>query len=160
VSAHRFGSLLRLASDAVLLELEFGTQSLEALAWIGRTVESSVYLSGSLARTPTGFRFALANPPLRIGAFSGVRLLVEGTPVDPAQVRLRVGPGLPWRTTTSLSAEHPLELQAGSTLEFESNSPLEGTPKTLTIRLEFQSIAIPPLVWVEFRETLRGDPIS
>ncbi len=155
MGAHRFGSLLRLAGDAVLLEFEFGAQSLEALAWIAQTVENSVYVRDSLTRTPTGFRFSLANPPLRIGAFSELRLLVEGTAIPGDRVRFRLGPGQAWRTSAELSGDHPLELEGGSGLEFEADWAMAGVPETVTVRLELQSVAIPPLVWIEFREAMR-----
>lgn len=158
MSDHRFGSLLRLAGEAAQLEVEFGTHSLEALAWVARTVEASVYVPDSLVRTSAGFRFALANPPLRIGAFCGLRLLVDGTPMPPDRVRVRFGPGYPWRTSSHLSPEHPLELQGGSSTEFEADWPLVGAPVPITVRLELQSVAIPPLVWLEIHETPKESP--
>lgn len=153
---HRFGSLLRAVGEAIRLEVAFGTQSLEALAWLAQTVESSVYVLGSLEQTPSGFRFALANPPLRIGAFSGLRVLVDGVPVDSDRTRVRSGPGRPWRNTSQLGPAEPLELQAGTPTELEVDWPLTGTPTPITVRLELQSVAIPPLVWLELRDTPRG----
>jgi hypothetical protein len=159
VSDHRFGSLLRLVREGIRLEFEFGTQSLEALAWVGQTVETSVYLPGSLARTPTGFRFALANPPLRIGAFSSVRLLVEGTPVPSDRVRVRRSGEESWRVTSALGPSAPLELRPGDPTDFEAEWPLPSTSKTVHLRLEFRNVAIPPLVWVEFRDVpTEGSP--
>lgn len=153
VAAHRFGSLVRLVGEAIRLEFEFGTHTLEALLWIAQTVNASVYVPGSLVRTSTGFRFALANPPLRIGGFSEVHLLVNGTTVPPDRVRVRLGPSHPWRTSSHLSSEEPLELQAGSSTEFDAEWPLVGHRAPITVRLEFQSVAIPPIVWLEIHET-------
>jgi len=160
VSDHRIGSLLHLVGEAIRLELEFGTQSLEALAWIAETVEASVYVPHSLAKTPTGFRFALSNPPLRIGAFSSLLLRVDGTPVPLDRVRVRVGPDRAWRTTTQLDRVHPLELQAGSGLELEADWPLPEGSGPVTVRLELRSLAIPPLVWLEVRDTPRAEGSS
>ncbi|MCI4372518.1 MAG: hypothetical protein L3K02_02585 [Thermoplasmata archaeon] len=155
MSAHRFGSLLRLIGEAIHLEVDFGSHSVEALAWIAETVNASVYVPDSLTRTPTGFRFSLANPPLRIGAFSGLRLRVEGTVVPPEVVRVRLGDGRPWRTSSELGPDRSLDLEAGNGIELEADWPLPPTPGPVTIRLELQSVAIPPLVWLELQETPR-----
>jgi hypothetical protein len=152
VRDYRLQSILSLARQVLALGVEFGAHSLEALVWVARTVEESVYVAGSLARTPTGFRFALANPPLRTGAFSSVRVLVDGRPIPSDHVRLRPGPLAPWRTVSSIGPDRPLELRAGTPTEFEADWRLGPKPTPLTIRLELQSVAIPPLVWLEFRQ--------
>ena len=154
----RVSSVLRLATEAVGLGWDFGLETLEALAWVARTVQASVYISDSLVRTDKGFRFALANPPLRIGAFSSLRVLVEGVPIPPEQVRVRLTPAGPWKVSSEFGTEHPLELQAGSGIEFDTDWPIEAKSGPVRIRLELQNIAIPPLVWMEFRETPREIP--
>src|SRR5271170_2033022 len=120
---HRLSSVLRLAGEAVGLGWDFGLDALEALTWVARTVEGSVYVPGSLTRTATGVRFALANPPLRIGAFSSVRVLVDGTPVPPDRVRVRHVPVGSWTVTSELTVDRPLALQGGSGIEFEVDGP-------------------------------------
>jgi hypothetical protein len=152
------GPLLRLVGDAARLESEFGFRSLEALLWVAETVRNSVYVPNSLVRTSTGFTFALANPPLRIGAFSEIHLLVDGARVPPERVRFRVGPDAPWHTSTELGKDHPLELQSGSSSEFEADWPLEKRSEPLTVRLELRNVAVPPLVWLEIFESPREAP--
>lgn len=155
---HRLGSILRLVGDALRLEAEFGTHSIEMLAWIASTVEASVYLPSSMVRTPSGFRFSLANPPLRIGAFSALRVGVDGSTVPADQVRLRAGPGTPWRGSGELSPAHPLELEAGTRTEIDVQWPGVDGHRSVQVRLELQSVAIPPLVWLEIRDTPREEP--
>jgi hypothetical protein len=155
VGDHRFVSLLRTVGEAIGLGIDFGAASLEALAWVALTVESSIYLPGSLTATDTGIRFELGNPPLRIGAFSGVRLLLNGLPVPAAQVRLRSGPGHPWRRASEIDVGRPLELDAGDHTVIEADCAPELRQMPLTVRLEFQNVAIPPLVWIEIRDTPR-----
>jgi hypothetical protein len=153
VAGHRLSSLLHLADDAIGLGWDFGFGSLEALAWVALTIQRSVYVPGSLVRTATGFRFALANPPLRIGAFSSVRLRVDGDLLPAERVRVRVVPGGTWRVTSDLGLEHPLTLQGGVGAEFDADWPVERPHHPMVVRLELQNVAIPPLVWMEFRET-------
>ncbi|MCI4364719.1 MAG: hypothetical protein L3K10_01450 [Thermoplasmata archaeon] len=155
---HRLGALLRLTGEAIGLGVDFGTGSLEALLWVARTVEASVYVPDSLVRTPTGFAFALANPPLRVGAFSGLRLLVDGVAVAPEHVRFRRGVGDLWRASSALGPAAPLALQAGTRTEFEADRVLPERPAPVTVRLELHNVAIPPLVWLEIRESVREGP--
>jgi hypothetical protein len=154
VGERHLTSVLRLAGEAIGVGWEFGFESLEALAWVAQTVESSVYVPHSLRRTGTGFRFALANPPLRVGAFSSVRMLVDGAAASPDRVRVRTVPVGPWRATSTIGAEQPLELQSGSGTEFDVDWPVPLGTRALTVRLELTNVAIPPLVWLEFQETL------
>jgi hypothetical protein len=153
VARHRFGSLFRLAGEAIHVEFEFGTQTLQTLARIAQAVEESVYVKGSLVRTPTGLGFRLANPPLRIGAFSQIRVFLNGTPIAGPQTHLRVGPDGPWRSADTVSATAPLELQAGTSMDIALDGPVPDGP--LTLRLELQNVAIRPLVWCELRESAR-----
>jgi hypothetical protein len=158
VGGRRLGALLRLADDAIGLGWDFGLGSVEALAWVARTVETAVYVPDSLVRTASGFRFALANPPLRIGAFSCVLVRVDGTPVPPDRVRVRHRPVGAWRTTSEIGTAQPLLLQAGNATEFDADWPVAPGSAPLLIRLELQNVAIPPLVWMEFREIPGEDP--
>jgi hypothetical protein len=158
VSFSRLGSLVRLAGEVVRLESEFGARSIESLLWIATTVEASVYVPRSLTRTPTGLAWAIANPPLRVGAFSEVRILIDGAPVPKDRVRLRTGPARPWRSSSELSEDRPLELQGGVGVEFEADGSVIDARGPRVVRMEFQSVAIPPLVWLEIRDRLREAP--
>ncbi len=75
-------------------------------------------------------------------------------------MRLRSGPGRAWRELTDLSKEQPLDLGPGARIEFAVARPLPEGTKDLGIRLEFQSIAIPPLVWFEFTDTVRDGEVA
>ncbi len=155
---HRLCATLSLIRQGLTLEVEFGTRPLEALLWIAETIEESVYVPGSLARTPTGVRFALANPPLRVGAFGAVRLLLNGTNVPADRLRLRTGLAAPWRTAASVSRDAPLELAPGVPTEVAAETPPPAKGPA-TVRLELESVAIPPLVWLEFSDEVRdGGP--
>ncbi len=153
VSDRRVGPLLSLLRQGIKLDLEFGSHSLESLLRIAETVEESVYVPGSLETTPRGLRFALENPPLRMGAFRALRAFVNGAAVGPASVRFR-SPGGAWRDVRDLGHDRPLELLPGTKVDFE----LDVSPPPageVTVRLELENIAIPPLVWFEFREPAR-----
>lgn len=150
------GRVLSLARQGVEIGLEYGPHSLEALLWIAETVEESVYEPGSLVRDPEGIRFTLGNPPLRMGAFSAFRLRWDGRPVDPALLRIRTGLGGSWRTAASVTADAPIELLPGVRIEVAAEVPQGIVGSSAVVRLELQCPAIPPLVWVEFRDTLRG----
>lgn len=156
MSDRRLGSWFSLLRQGLSVEREFGRHSLEALVSIAETIEQSVYERGSLTRTANGFTFCLNNPPLRLGAFSSLHLILDQVPISPERVRLRSRPGRTWRELTDLSREQPLDLGPGARIEFAVDRPLPEGTKDLGIRLEFQSIAIPPLVWFEFSDTLRG----
>lgn len=158
VSDQRLDSWFSLLRQGLSVEREFGRHSLEALVSIAETIEQSVYERGSLARTANGFAFCLNNPPLRLGAFSSLHLILDEVPISPERVRLRSGPGRAWRELTDLSKEQPLDIGPGARIEFAVDGPFPEGMKDLGIRLELQSIAIPPLVWFEFTDILRdGD---
>ncbi|HUZ79466.1 MAG TPA: hypothetical protein VMV28_02435 [Thermoplasmata archaeon] len=157
MSDRGLGSWFSLLRQGLSVEREFGRHSLEALVSIAETIEQSVYERGSLTRTANGFTFCLNNPPLRLGAFSSLHLILDEIPIAPERVRLRSGPGRAWRELTDLSKEQPLDLGPGARIEFAVDGPLPKDAKDLGIRLEFQSIAIPPLVWFEFTDILRDE---
>lgn len=153
------GSLLSLLRQAFSLETEFGTRSIEALLWIAETVEESVYEAGSLACSSEGIVFNLVNPPLRVGAFGAVRLQVDGAPVDPSRLRLRSGPGTPWTTADRITPDSPWLLVPGGRTEFAADGPAPRIGRAVRLRLEWESLAIPPLVWFEFSDVARpGGP--
>ncbi|MFZ0700147.1 MAG: hypothetical protein WAN74_08200 [Thermoplasmata archaeon] len=153
----RLGSWFSLLRQGLSVEREFGRQSLEALVSIAETIEESVYERGSLARTGAGFTFCLNNPPLRVGAFSSLQLIVEETPIPAERVRYRDGPGSAWRELSEISKERPLELGPGARFELSVSEPLPEDAKEAKVRLELQSIAIPPLVWFEFTDSVREE---
>ncbi len=146
--------MLSLLRQGLSVEREFGIHSLEALASIAETIEESVYEVGSLTRTSTGLTFRLNNPPLRTGAFSSLRLVIDGVRVPADRARVRVGPGLLGRDLTGISRDRPIELRPGDRIEFAVDGPFPQGAKKFTVRLELQSTAIPPLVWFEFSDTL------
>ncbi len=157
VSERRVGPLLSLLRQGLSLELGFGTHSLEALLWIAETVEEAVYHSGSLVRTPTGVAFRLRNPPLRVGAFHALRARLDGGDVPSDRLRFRHGEGEAWRTAASLSGDAPLVLLPGRPVEFAVDVAPAPASREPRIRLEFESVAIPPLVWLEFSDVLRTE---
>ena len=156
--ASRLGSIVDLLREGLALEVGFGTHSVEALLWVAETVEEAVYAPGSLTLSESVLTFRLTNPPLRVGAFSGLRVSVDGRPADPARLRFRSGAGTPWRRASSLSRETPLELVPGRPVEFAIEDAVPIVPRRASVRLELDSVAIPPLVWVEFSDEVRQGP--
>jgi hypothetical protein len=152
------GSVVSLVRQGLALEIGFGTHSVEALLWVAETVEEAVYAPGALVLADGVLSFRLTNPPLRVGAFSALRLAVDGRPAAPTQLRFRPGPGSPWRIAASLSRQAPLELVPGRATEFAVDGVGEIPSRRATLRLEFESVAIPPLVWVEFTDEVRREP--
>jgi hypothetical protein len=148
-------ALVDLVREGLAIEIGFGSHSLEALLWVAETVEGSVYTPGSLVRTERGLAFSLSNPPLRMGAFHALRAFVGGAPVAASSVSVREGPGRPWRSAASLSEAEPLAIRPGQSTEIALEPWTDPGPGRLTVRLELESVAIPPLVWVEFADEVR-----
>jgi hypothetical protein len=143
---------LSLLRQGVSLGLNYGTRSVGALLAVAETVEEGVYEPGSLRRIPGGLALALDNPPLRVGAFGGVRVLVEGAPVAPDRLRLRHGEGTPWRVGVEVTPESPFPWGPGERTEFEVTAVDVPAGTRICVRIELRSRAIPPLVWCEIRE--------
>ncbi len=149
----------RLRGDLALLRqgariaVGFGFRSLGGLVDVAELLEQSVYEPRSLARTPEGFGFTLLNPPLRMGAFSSVRLRWNGTVVDPAHATLALPEGPP-RSLASIGPMVPVTLPVGRRTLFavEAREVARGRHQ---VRLELQSVAVPPRVWFEFADELR-----
>jgi hypothetical protein len=152
----RLGSVLSLVRQGIALEVGFGTRSIEALLWVAEAVEEAVYAPGSLELVEGRLRFTLMNPPLRAGAFSGLRAAVNGRPVVPAGFWFRSGAGTPWRTAASVGRTAPFEFLPGRRLDFAVDSPPKALRGQTTVRLELESVAIPPMVWVEFSDEVRA----
>jgi hypothetical protein len=158
VPRHRVEAIAHLVRQGLAIEGQFGVHPLEALIWVARTVEESIYQPRSFVRTPTGIAFTLANPPLRSGAFSSLRIGVNGQPPSAEHIRVRSGATGPWRVASTFSRADPLELRPGEPTEYEVDVALVGVPHRFTVRLEFQSVAIPPLVWIEFTDRPHSGP--
>jgi hypothetical protein len=155
----RSASVARLFSAArqgLEVGLEYGAHSLEALLWIAETVEESVYRTGSLARTPEGVRFTLSNPPLRLGAFSAVRLAWNGAPVPSGSLRIRAGIQGTWRVASEVTSPAPIDLLPGIPIDIEVALPPRSVGSSALVRLELECRAIPPVVWLEFRDAVGG----
>jgi hypothetical protein len=160
VSDHRVGPTLSLVRQALSIGREFGVHSLEALLGVAETLEDSVYARGSLRRSGDGLSFALANPPLRMGAFSSVRVLLDGVAVPPGEIRVRPAEGGAWRTANEIHRAAPLELRPGEPTEISVEHATVGEGLAVTVRLELQNVAIPPLVWFEFTEVPRPEGVA
>ena len=142
---------LSLLRQGVSVGWEFGAQSLEELASVGEFLEHCVYEPSSLHRVPEGVAFTLRNPPLRMGAFSSVRVLWDHEAVPPGLVLLlREGEAV-GRRLDEIDAHHPVAFSFGRRTSFRLGigSPSRGDHH---VRLELQSVAVPPLVWFEFTE--------
>lgn len=154
MSDRRIGPILSLLRQGLELDVEYGTRSLESLVRIAEVVEESVYAAGSLQAVPSGIRFVLNNPPLRLGAFGALRVKLDGVYVAPGAVRFRPVGETTWRSDATVGRPTPLVLLPGRATEFVvDRTPVPQGP--LTVRLELTSVAIPPLVWFEFREPVR-----
>ena len=149
----------RIVGDLALLEqgvevaVGFGLRSLEGLVDVAELLEQSVYEPRSLRRTPAGFQFTLLNPPLRMGAFSSVRLIWNGAAIGATDVTIAL-PGEPPRGLDSIAPEHPVTLPVGRRTRFAvvSGNVPSGRQQ---LRLELQSVAVPPKVWFEFSDEIR-----
>jgi hypothetical protein len=155
VSDRRVGPILSLLRQGITLGVDFGAHSLESLLAVAETVEGSVYRPDSLVRTASGLEFVLDNPPLRSGAFSSLTVSVDGVRVPPERARVRRGEGFPWRSLADVSETSPVELLPGVPTQIAADAEFPGPGRTVTVRLELRSVAIPPLVWFEFSEVLR-----
>jgi hypothetical protein len=153
VGARHVGDVLSLLRQGLTVGYQYGTHSVEALLWVAETVEEGVYEAGSLRRTPEGIAFALNNPPLRVGAFTSLVLRVAGVAVPSDSVRIRPGPGAPWRLATTVADSSPLYLAPGDRTEFELQGSFGHGSDPITVRLELHTPFLPPLVWFEFHES-------
>ncbi len=139
------------------LLVSFGLRPLEEMTRVAELLEHSVYQRGSLSVEAGRVSFVLLNPPLRMGAFSRITLSWDGTPIPPERSSVVVGGSGPPRPLSDLSRERPLVLPVGERTRFWFEPPVvsEGTH---AVRLDLQSVAIPPRVWFEFHDRLDGVP--
>ncbi|MFZ0892514.1 MAG: hypothetical protein WB778_05570 [Thermoplasmata archaeon] len=156
MSPPHFGRDLSLLRQGISIGAEFGPHALIMIARIAEIVEDSVYEPRSLSATPHGIRFALQNPPLRVGAFSSIRAQVNGVEVPSEQARLRTSAQAVYRSFREVSRTSPFSMIPGQRTEVELDlaGPLKKGP--VTIRLSVRSVAIPPLVWFEFTDTIHA----
>jgi hypothetical protein len=145
-------SLLR---DGLTIGWQFGARSLEQLVRVAQFLEHCVYEPGTMRRTPDGVAFTLHNPPLRMGAFSGVRLFWDGQPVPATAARVILEGETEGRTLAEVDAARPLAFASGRLTEFRMDVP-PPAPGDHRVRLELQSLAVPPLIWFEFHDPVRG----
>lgn len=148
-----FGDLSALR-EGLSIGWAFGLGSLEELARNALELEYGIYREGSLARRPDGVAFELTNPPLRLGAFSQLRVFWDGFSLDPAKVRVATDRHPEPRAVATLSRSEPLELGVGEGSRFELALDPPPSAGHHRVRLEWTSSAIPPLVWMEFVDEL------
>jgi hypothetical protein len=133
---------------------EFGLRSLEDLGAFAELLQHSVYETGSLTRVPGGVGFVLLNPPLRMGAFSAIRIFLNGQRHPDDCVWIHPGNVAQAISLTELGPETPVVIPVGLRTRFllAGNAPIPAGHHE--VRLELQSVAIPPLVWFEFSDDL------
>lgn len=143
-----------LLREAISLIDEFGLRSTERLAFVANFLERSVYLPNSLRVVPDGVGFTLLNPPLRVGAFSAVRVAWDGAFLPPDAAFVQGEGHAVERPLSDISPSRTIDLRPGQRLEVRL-SGISADPAEHRIRLELQNIAVPPLVWFEFVDTIR-----
>jgi hypothetical protein len=132
---------------------EFGLRSVERLAYVADFLERSVYAPKSLRVVPDGVGFTLLNPPLRVGAFSSIRVAWDGEFLPPQRAYVRAEGHAIDRTLADVDLRRPIELRPGERVDFR----LAGISRDSylhRVRLELQNVAVPPLVWFEFADTI------
>lgn len=144
---------LSLVGQGVALGWDYGVHSLVGLARVAELLLHSVYEPGSLREEGGRVTFTLRNPPLRMGAFSGVRILWDGSLVDPSATQIAPD-GVPPRTLSELGRESPVTIPVGRRTRFFLPA-VKADGHRHRVRLELQSVAIPPRVWYEFSDELR-----
>ncbi|MGA7861165.1 MAG: hypothetical protein WCB19_04850 [Thermoplasmata archaeon] len=142
-----------LLREGLSLISEFGLRSTERLAFVADFLERSVYAPKSLRGAPGGVGFTLLNPPLRVGAFSCLRVAWDGAFLPPERAFVLTEGHATERPLADITLSRPIELRPGQRIEFR----LTGIPADSgrhRVRLELQNIAVPPLVWFEFADTI------
>jgi hypothetical protein len=144
---------LALLREGLAIGREFGVHSLEEMARLALYLSGAVYDAGSLRRTAEGVEFALYCPPLRVGAFQRVGLVWDGRPIAPPDGTARPADAATPVRFDAIDRARPLVLPVGRRVEFTARmAPPPDGPHT--IRLELQSVAIPPLVWFQVTDRL------
>ena len=151
---------ISLARQGVSVALDYGFRSVEMLGEVAEVVEGSVLVPGSLLRTATGICFTLRNPPLRLGAFREVRLVLNGQKVPADHLRIRPSTTEPFRGSETITRENPVNLLPGRRIEVNADVTGLNPGQKLRVRLELVSLAIPPLVWMEFADVPHAAPLG
>lgn len=143
--------------QGIHLAFDFGLQPVEELTRVAELLERSVYEVGSLRTDGAEVTFLLRNPPLRTGAFESARLLWDGSLRPIAGAWAAEPAGAP-RALESLTRAAPLTLPVGRRTRFGFPAPgdVAGVHR---VRLELQSVAIPPRIWFEFSDRV-GEAVS
>lgn len=148
----QFRADLGLVREGIDIARDFGFRSLEGLLSVAEMLQHLVYEPGSLATTADGLEFTLLNPPLRMGAFRSITVALDGNSLPPAAVSVDSGNGA--TALATIGPDSPFTFPSGQRTRFAVVG-IEPPGAALTVRLELQSVAIPPLVWYEFRDTPR-----
>jgi hypothetical protein len=139
-----------LVKEGMGITFEFGPSSLERLVSVAEFSEQSVYEKESLRRTATGVEFVLLNPPLRMGAYYAVRVHWDGSLVDPSHWSIAIGDE-PARPGREIDRAHPITFPVGVRSRVRLDMP-DVPGGSHRVGLEFQNVAIPPRVWMEFHD--------
>jgi hypothetical protein len=142
-------------ADAVKIAHEYGFRSLEELTRIAVILQAAIYESHSLRTIPGGVRFALHNPPLRMGAFSGMALQWDEHPVPAEACTVRPAASSAPVRFSDIGRNSPVVLPPGERVEFTAQVPTPSSG-THTARLELRSLAIPPAVWFRLTDRVRA----
>jgi hypothetical protein len=158
VRLKRPNGLLALLRQGITLGVDFGPHSLETLLSVAQTIEGSVYEPGSMRRTREGLELVLDNPPLRVGAFAEIRVLVDGVAIPAERVRLRPGADDPWRSAATVTPGWTYDLGPGDRIELRIVGAAPDSRGPVRVRIELRTLAIPPLVWCEVHDTPSSGP--
>jgi hypothetical protein len=132
---------------------EFGLRSAERLAYVADFLERSVYAPKSLRVVQDGVGFTLLNPPLRVGAFSSLRVAWDGAIHPPDRAFVRAEGHSIDRALADIDVDRPVELRPGERVDIRLTG-ISVDSRQHRVRLELQNIAVPPLVWFEFEDTI------
>jgi hypothetical protein len=128
---------------------EFGARALAHLTSVGELIQQNVYETGSLRLAGDRVEFVLRNPPLRMGAFSSLGVAFDSTPLAPDVVEVDPGTAGTWYPSA------PITIPVGQRTRIRLKVHPTPTVGAHHVRLELRSLAIPPLVWLEFVDVLR-----
>lgn len=144
---------LGLVRQGLRLALDYGVRPLEEMVRVAELIESSVYEHGSMTTDGRNVRFRLLNPPLRMGAFSSIALRWDGAAIPPSDATIASADSQSPRRFESISQAEPATIPIGrrTAIAFETDRREIAVHR---VRLELKSVAIPPMVWLEFADRL------
>jgi hypothetical protein len=147
---------LELVKQGIGITTGLGIGGMEGLGRMALLVGLNVYEFGSLKPTGEGVTFTLRNPPLRMGAFSAIRAFWDKVQVPPTMLQVSVR-GSPTATRADrIDRDHPFTIPVGKRTDFRLDIGA-AVPGPHHVRLELQSVAIPPLVFFEFTDPLKTE---